>query len=66
MESIPTVLVILDGFGHIDQETYNAIAHAETPTITHLLNTYPYTYLKASGGAVGLPEGSMGNWRLVI
>lgn len=57
----PTVLVILDGFGHRDQRTYNAIAQADAPTINYLLNTYPHTLLQSSGAAVGLPPGSMGN-----
>ena len=61
MNSKTTVLVILDGFGHREQQTYNAIAQADTPTITFLLNTYPHCYLRASGEAVGLPAGSMGN-----
>jgi 2,3-bisphosphoglycerate-independent phosphoglycerate mutase len=61
MNSTPTVLVILDGFGYREQQTYNAIELADTPLINHLLNTYPYTYLKASGHAVGLPKGSIGN-----
>lgn len=61
MNNKPTALVILDGFGHRDQQTYNAITQAETPTINHLLNTYPHTLLEASGTAVGLPPGSIGN-----
>jgi 2,3-bisphosphoglycerate-independent phosphoglycerate mutase len=57
----PTVLVILDGFGYREQQTYNAITQADTPTITHMLNTYPHSLLSASGESVGLPKGSIGN-----
>lgn len=61
MENRPTVLVVLDGFGYREQQTYNAIAQADTPTLTYMLNSYPHTYLQASGEAVGLPKGSIGN-----
>lgn len=54
-------LIILDGFGYREQQTYNAISQADTPTITYLFNTYPHTFLKASGTAVGLPANSIGN-----
>jgi 2,3-bisphosphoglycerate-independent phosphoglycerate mutase len=57
----PTALVILDGFGFCKETEYNAIAKAHTPCFDELLTTYPATLLKASGTAVGLPEGSIGN-----
>lgn len=57
----PTALVILDGFGFQKETEYNAIAQAHTPCFDELLTTYPATLLKASGMAVGLPEGSIGN-----
>jgi len=57
----PTALVILDGFGFSKNESYNAIAQAHTPCLDFLLEHYPSTLIKASGKAVGLPEGFMGN-----
>lgn len=57
----PFVLVILDGFGYRKEKEYNAIALARTPTLNKLLQEYPHTLLQASGTAVGLPEGFMGN-----
>ena len=54
-------LVVLDGFG-IKKEKYgNAIACAGTPNLDKLLKLYPHTTLLASGNAVGLPNGQMGN-----
>ena len=57
----PTMLVILDGVGYRENEDHNAIAHAHMPHFFKLLANYPWTTLKASGSAVGLPEGYMGN-----
>jgi 2,3-bisphosphoglycerate-independent phosphoglycerate mutase len=57
----PLALVILDGFGYRKDPWYNAIAHARKPTFDYLLQTYPYTLLQASGQAVGLPPGTIGN-----
>jgi len=54
-------LVILDGFGYEPKKEGNAIALANTPFWDYLWNTYPKGLLKASGEAVGLPEGQMGN-----
>lgn len=59
--STPTALVILDGFGISNQTKHNAIAAAHTPCLDYLFANYPHTTLKASGTAVGLPEGSIGN-----
>ncbi|MGI6752301.1 MAG: 2,3-bisphosphoglycerate-independent phosphoglycerate mutase [Anaerovoracaceae bacterium] len=56
-----TILMILDGFGYSEETYGNAIAQAYTPTLDHLFNTYPSTLIKASGLAVGLPQGQMGN-----
>jgi len=57
----PIVLAILDGWG-VRAETHgNAIAAADLPHWRHLLATYPNTTLQASGEAVGLPHGIMGN-----
>ena len=57
----PVVLVILDGWGESQKEAANAIALANTPIMDSLQAVYPLTYLQASGKAVGLPEGQMGN-----
>lgn len=54
------ILIILDGFGEGPESKSNAITLAKTPNIDLLRKKYPYTFLKASGEAVGLTEGSMG------
>ncbi len=55
------VLTILDGFGYREEKEGNAIFAAHTPTFDKLWKEFPHTLLKASGNAVGLPEGQMGN-----
>jgi 2,3-bisphosphoglycerate-independent phosphoglycerate mutase len=55
------VLVILDGWGCAPAGPGNAVELAETPVFDRLWNAYPHTTLKASGEAVGLPPGQMGN-----
>lgn len=57
----PILLCILDGFGLAPNNPNNAISQANTPNLDYLLKTYPYTTLDASGLAVGLPVGQMGN-----
>jgi len=57
----PLVLAILDGWGLRDDSHGNAIAKAELPNWQRLLERYPHTALEASGEAVGLPAGVMGN-----
>ena len=57
----PVVLVILDGFGSSPSKTNNAIAQANTPALDAYFANHPYTLLQASGRAVGLPDGQMGN-----
>jgi len=57
----PLVLAILDGWGHRDEAHGNAIAAADLPNWKRLLATYPHALLDASGEAVGLPAGVMGN-----
>ncbi len=57
----PVVLVILDGWGERQSKTANAIAQANTPVVDSLREVYPLTFIQASGKAVGLPEGQMGN-----
>ncbi|MCE9600850.1 MAG: 2,3-bisphosphoglycerate-independent phosphoglycerate mutase [Gemmatimonadetes bacterium] len=57
----PVVLVVLDGWGYRESTEGNAIAMARTPTWDRLWARAPRTLLSASGLAVGLPEGQMGN-----
>jgi 2,3-bisphosphoglycerate-independent phosphoglycerate mutase len=54
-------LIILDGWGYGRNDKSNAIVAAKTPFFDSLINTYPNSKLEASGMAVGLPEGQMGN-----
>ncbi|NIA20172.1 MAG: 2,3-bisphosphoglycerate-independent phosphoglycerate mutase, partial [Xanthomonadaceae bacterium] len=63
MNSKPScaVLIIADGWGVSPTVAGNAIAQAKTPVIDRLFQRYPHTTLQASGLAVGLPEGQMGN-----
>ncbi|TZF83290.1 2,3-bisphosphoglycerate-independent phosphoglycerate mutase [Pedobacter sp. BS3] len=55
------MLMILDGWGYGKNDNSNAIQKANTPFFEHLLKTYPNSKLEASGEAVGLPAGQMGN-----
>lgn len=55
------MLMILDGWGYNPEKEGNATLEAKLPIFTQLLEKYPKTLLKASGTAVGLPEGQMGN-----
>ena len=55
------MLMILDGFGINENEQGNAVKLAKTPNIDKLMKTCPTTQIHASGLAVGLPEGQMGN-----
>ncbi len=57
----PVVLIVLDGWGHREDTKDNALASANTPRFREFWNNYPHTLLDASGLAVGLPEGQMGN-----
>jgi len=57
----PFVLAILDGWGYTSELHGNAIAAADLPNWKRILDTYPHTLLEASGLAVGLPDGVMGN-----
>ena len=54
-------LCILDGFGIKKDELGNAVIAAGTPKLDELKNNYPFVEIEASGEAVGLPEGQMGN-----
>jgi 2,3-bisphosphoglycerate-independent phosphoglycerate mutase len=55
------VLVVLDGWGCTSPGPGNAVDLARTPVFDRLWERYPHTTLKASGEAVGLPPGQMGN-----
>lgn len=57
----PVVLAILDGYGISERQLGNAICQAKTPNLDQLFADYAYTTLEASGLAVGLPKGQMGN-----
>lgn len=57
----PFVLAVLDGWGLSGENPSNAIFVANTKNMDKLLKNYPSSILKASGSAVGLPEGQMGN-----
>ena len=57
----PVVLAILDGWGHREEISDNAVKNANTPIIDSLWHAYPHTLINASGASVGLPEGQMGN-----
>ena len=61
MKKIPTVLLIMDGFGLAPADAGNAIAAARTPVLDALFAGCPHTQLDASGEAVGLPAGQIGN-----
>ncbi len=57
----PIVLCILDGVGVNTETKHNAVALANMPFFDELLKKYPHSLLNASGNAVGLPDGIMGN-----
>lgn len=57
----PVVLIILDGFGANPSKSDNAVLLAETPRFDDYFRHNPHTLLQASGKAVGLPRGQMGN-----
>ena len=57
----PVLLVILDGFGVSPHFEHNGVLCANTPRLDEAFSHYPLTVLQASGAAVGLPKGQMGN-----
>ncbi len=57
----PMVLVILDGYGHREEQQDNAILNAKKPVMDQLWKSYPHSLISASGLDVGLPDGQMGN-----
>jgi len=61
MSKKPVALIILDGFALRDETKGNAVVQASKPNFDRYWNQYPHATLKASGEAVGLPEGQMGN-----
>ena len=61
MSKKPTVLMILDGYGLNEKKDGNAVAQASTPVMDRLMKEYPFVRGNASGMAVGLPDGQMGN-----
>jgi 2,3-bisphosphoglycerate-independent phosphoglycerate mutase len=61
MSKKPCALIILDGFALREQDEGNAVAQAKKPNFDRYWNKYPHQTLQASGEAVGLPEGQMGN-----
>ncbi|WP_370527288.1 2,3-bisphosphoglycerate-independent phosphoglycerate mutase [Pedobacter sp. SYSU D00535] len=61
MENKKVALIILDGWGYGNADKSNAIVAARTPFFNSLIERYPNSRLEASGMAVGLPDGQMGN-----
>ncbi|MBQ6887651.1 MAG: 2,3-bisphosphoglycerate-independent phosphoglycerate mutase [Lachnospiraceae bacterium] len=61
MSKKTTVLMILDGYGLNSKVEGNAVAEAKTPVMDKLMKEYPFVKGNASGMAVGLPDGQMGN-----
>lgn len=61
MSKKPTVLMILDGYGLNEETKGNAVAEAKTTVMDKLMAEYPFVKGNASGMAVGLPDGQMGN-----
>lgn len=61
MKKRPVTLIIMDGYGLASASESNAVSLAKKPNLDALFAKYPNTTLNASGEAVGLPEGQMGN-----
>ena len=61
MEKRKVILAILDGCGYSTNKHGNAVYLAKTPNLDALLKKYPHNLIEASGKAVGLPQGQMGN-----
>ena len=61
MSKKTTVLMILDGYGLNEKSEHNAVALGNTPVMDRLMKEYPFAKGNASGMAVGLPDGQMGN-----
>ena len=61
MSKKPVVLMILDGYGLNDNCAHNAVCEGRTPVMDQLMSQCPFVKGNASGLAVGLPDGQMGN-----
>lgn len=61
METKKAILLILDGWGYGKHDKSDAVSVADTPFFDQLIQKYPNSKLEASGEAVGLPAGQMGN-----
>ncbi|WP_335871626.1 2,3-bisphosphoglycerate-independent phosphoglycerate mutase [Bacillus sp. 2205SS5-2] len=61
MSKAPVALIILDGFACRDEVKGNAVSQAKKPNFDRFWNEFPHSTLTASGEAVGLPAGQMGN-----
>ena len=61
MSNKPVILCIMDGYGLAPASSGNAISQAKKPHLDAIFKEYPYTAINASGEAVGLPDGQMGN-----
>jgi len=57
----PIMLIVLDGWGHSDDEEYNAIAVARKPNWDRVWGECPHELIRCSGNDVGLPDAQMGN-----
>ncbi|MBB3106370.1 2,3-bisphosphoglycerate-independent phosphoglycerate mutase [Psychrobacter luti] len=60
-KKVPHVLMILDGFGHREDDKDNAIAAANMPNLDKIYQQYSHGLISASGEDVGLPDGQFGN-----
>ena len=61
MAKKPFALIIMDGWGYNPVKEFNAVTNAKTPNLDNLTAHYAHTLIEASGLAVGLPDGQMGN-----
>lgn len=61
MTKSPVAIIILDGFGWREDDHGNAVNQANKPNFDRYWNEFPHSTMLASGLAVGLPEGQMGN-----
>jgi 2,3-bisphosphoglycerate-independent phosphoglycerate mutase len=61
VENKKAILLILDGWGYGKNDKSDAVSAANTPFFDYLIKNYPNSKLEASGEAVGLPAGQMGN-----
>ena len=55
------ILIITDGIGHNESNSFNALTNANTPTYDYLFKNIPYSLIHTYGKYVGLPDGQMGN-----